>query len=264
MKKLIILAILFMFSLSLYSGIQWTSKITTTGKKKRDQNQIISTVSAQEGIVRQDFIEVKRKQGMYKKNSYWIYNSKDNMIYIVDPKKKTVTPMSMDYLLNMAHMANKLVKIRIEDYSAKSKKLPSEKVMGYACNHVKLITEYKMKMKITIIKKSFHIYEEKEIWGSRNVKGLNNLNKMFLNKNFKTGFEDLDELIRKQMAQHKNIGFPLKTIVKQIYKNKKGKVKSETVTTTVVEDIKIKKFPKSHFEVPADYKTNDPLQGPQK
>ncbi len=264
MKKIILIVLVIMaFTVSTFAGIEWTSKISTTGKKKRDKNEIVLKIAAQNGIVRQDYISVKRKKGMIKEGTYWLFNSKDNMIYVVNPKDKEVTPMSLDYMLNMAQMASKLVKIKIQDYSAKSKNLGREKINGLNCKHVKLTTDYTMKMKITFIKKTIIIHEEKEIWGSKNVKGLNHLNSMFLNKDFKTGFKDLDKMIKKQMAQNKNLGFPVKTIARMIYKNKKGKVKSEIVTTTTMENIVSKKFPKSYFEVPKGYNVSEALAGPQ-
>ena len=264
MKKIIlIMLVLIAFTVTSFAGIEWTSKSTTTAKKKRDRNEIFMKIAAQDGIVRQNFINVKRKKGMMKEGTYWLFNSKDNMIYVVNPDDKAVTPMSLDYMLNMTQMVTKLVKINITDYKASSKFLGTEKIDGYNCKHIKLTTDYTMKMKITFIKKTFIIHEEKEIWGSNSVKGLNNLNKMFLSKDFKTGFKDLDIMIKKQMAQNKGIGFPLKTITRTIHKNKKGKVKSDSTTTTIIENIVSKKFPKSYFEIPKGYSISRPLEGPQ-
>ena len=262
-KRILITLTLITFTISAFAGIEWTSKISTTAKKKRNRNEMVLKMAAQHGVVRQDYISVERKQGMIKENTYWIFNSKDNMIYVVNPDDKTVIPMSLDYMLNMAQMANKIVKIKIEDYKAESRTIGIERVNGFNCKHIKLTTDYTMKMKIAFIKKQLIIHEEKEIWGSKSIKGLSHLNSMFLNKNFKTGFKDLDALIKKQMAQNKDLGFPVKTIVRQIHKNKKGKVKSDITTTTTIENIISKKFPNSYFEIPKGYSVSDPLQGPQ-
>jgi len=264
MKKIILVVLVIMaFAVSTFAGVEWTGKISSVGEKKRDGNEIVIKVAAQNGIVRQDYISVKKKNGMIEQNTYWLFNSKDNIIYVVNPDDRSVTPMSLDYMLNMAQMASKLVKIRIEDYKANSKFIGMEKVNGFNCKHIKLTTDYTMKMKITFIKKTIIVHEEKEIWGSKNVKGLNHLNPMFLNKDLKTGFKDLDALIKKQVAQNKNLGFPVKTIAREIHKNKKGEVKSDITTTTIIENIRLKNFPKSYFEVPKGYSVSEPLEVPQ-
>ena len=110
-----------------------------------------------------------------------------------------------------------------------------------------------MKMKIAFIKTTMKIHEEKEIWATKNLPALKEINDAFLTKNYKTGIEDLDDMIQKEIAQQKKIGFPIKTIIHTIQKNKKGKVKSETTTIMEVTKIKSKSFPASFFTIPEDY-----------
>ena len=65
MKKIIlIMLVLTTFTISTFAGIEWTSKISSTGKKKRDRNEIVMKIAAQNGIVRQNYISVKKKKGM--------------------------------------------------------------------------------------------------------------------------------------------------------------------------------------------------------
>jgi uncharacterized protein DUF4412/anticodon tRNA-binding protein len=146
-----------------------------------------------------------------------------------------------------------LVKITVKDYTVTAEELPQETILGYKCNHVKITTQYTMQIKIAFIKKKMKIHEVKEIWGSNKIPGLKEIGKSFMNKDFKTGIEDLDEMIQKEMEQQKKIGFPIKIITQRKEMNKKGKVKNNSTTTMEVKEIKNKNFPKKFFEVPAEY-----------
>ena len=114
-------------------------------------------------------------------------------------------------------------------------------------------------MKILIVKQTINVHEEKEIWGTSKIPGLDDINPGFLKKEFKTGIPDLDEMIQKDMEQQKKIGFPLKVITNTQHKDKKGKVKDESTTVMTVTAIDAKDFPSSFFEIPANY---DRVEGP--
>jgi len=262
-RNFLILLVLIMFTVSGFAGIEWTSKITTTAKKKRNRNNMTLRVAAQDGIVRVDYLSVKKDSRLLDEHTTWLYNAKDNKIYVMNSKEKTVTPMSIEYMLNISKMVGKVIKIKIKDYKAEVKNLGTEKINGYTCKHIRLITDYTMKTKVVFIKSTSIIHEEKDIWSTTEVKGLDNMNNMYLNKDLKTGFDDFDELIRKQMKQIKNLGFRLKTVERTVYKSKKGKVRQDLTTTTTVEDIVSKKFPKSYFQIPKDYTVEKFLEGPK-
>lgn len=258
MKKVFSLSLLVLFmAVSTFAGVEWVSKVTTSAEKGRD-SEMTSYVYAQDGDVKQVFKNVsKDKRNVYIEDGYWLYKGKENMMYLVDDKEKTVTPMSLDALLQMTAVVGELVKIEISDHQVKTDTLNPEEVMGYLCNHVRITSDYTMKMKIAFIKKTIQVHEVKEIWASANVKYLNEINQSFLSKDFKTGFEDLDKMIEKEMAQMKKMGFPLKTVTHNVQSGKKGKTMSDTTTTMEVLEIKAKSFPASFFEVPKDYQMAD-------
>jgi hypothetical protein len=254
MKKLpIFFVITLMFTLLSYGGIQWHTTITIVGTGKGVNNEIKAVTYAQGGNVKQVFEGVSNENPFYFQKGYWLYKADENNIYIVNDANYTYMVMSMDDLLQMTGMLGQLVKITIKDASVNTEVLPVEKLLGYSCRHLKITSEYTMKMKITVIKKTLRIHEVKEIWGSARVRGLKEIGKSYLNKDFKTGIEDLDKLMEKQLEQQKNIGFPLKIVTTSLQKGKKGKVKSKTTTTIKVTKITSKTMPKSFFEIPANY-----------
>jgi hypothetical protein len=187
------------------------------------------------------------------KDGYWLFKSSEENIYIVNEKEKTYTELSLDSLMQLTGFIGQLVKIEILDHTIDSEKLGSENIAGYNCNHLKLTTDYTMKMKIAFIKKTVKVHEVKEIWAVPNLKDFSELNKAFLKKDFKTGISDLDELIKEQMEKQGQIGFPLKTITHNVQSSTKGKVMSDTTTTMEVTGIKFTNFPKSFFEIPEGY-----------
>ncbi|MCK4835989.1 MAG: DUF4412 domain-containing protein [Candidatus Aminicenantes bacterium] len=265
MKKFGYLSILIVFlTVSSFAGVEWISKITTTGNKKSMHSEMTSQVYAQDGDVKQVFKNVsKSKRNVYVEEGYWLYKGHEKMMYIVNDKEKTVTPVSLDYLLQMMGVVGQLVQISISDQQVKVEELAKEKVLDFMCNHIRVISDYTMKMQITIIKKTMMINEVKEIWASPDIEHLKEINQAFLNKDFRTGFEDLDKMIKKEMKLMKKIGFPLKIITRNIQKNKKGKVKSDSTTTMEVIKINPKSFPKSFFEVPKDYQEVEVSESPR-
>lgn len=254
MKKILtILTVISILTYFSFAGIEWTSKITIEGKKKRDNNLVTAHIYAQKGDLKQLFEEVSNEDDFRMQKGYWLFKSNDENIYIVNEEEKSYMELPLDSLLQLTGLFGKLVKIKILDHTIDSEVLNTENVAGYTCNHLKLTTDYTMQMKIAFIKKTIKVHEVKEIWATKNLKGFNEINETFIKKDLKTGLSDLDELIKKQMEQQGKIGFPLKVITYTVQSSKKGKVISETTNTMEVSDIKIKNFPKSFFEIPKDY-----------
>lgn len=262
MKKILtVIALVSMLTVFSFAGIEWTSTITTEGKKKSDKNLVTAHIFAQKGNLKQVFEEVSREDAFRMKKGYWLFKADEENIYIVNEEEKSYTELNLDSLLQMTGFVGQLVKIQILDHTIDSETLGKENIAGYNCNHLKLTTDYTMKMKIAFIKKTMKIHEVKEIWATPNLKGFNEVNATFLKKDFKTGFPELDELIKKQMEKEGNVGFPLKTITHTTQYSKKGKVKSDTTATMEVTGIKIKDFPKSFFDIPEGYQKAEAKQG---
>ncbi|MGE5342679.1 MAG: DUF4412 domain-containing protein [Candidatus Omnitrophota bacterium] len=260
MKKTILFLIVSCLIASFsFAGIEWTAKISMTGKAKNLNNDMISHVYAQGGNLKQVFEGVKNESEFFIEGGYWLFKAQENNIYIVSDKKKNYMVVPLDLLLQATGAMGQLVKIEISEPSVKSEILPGETLLGLPCNHMKIITDYGMKMKILFIKQSATIHEEREIWSTSQLKGMKELNQLFLNKNWKTGIADLDELIQKEIKQQKEIGFPVKMISRSVntVKNKS----QESTTSMEITKIEYKNFPDSFFEIPASYAKQELLGG---
>jgi len=258
-KILMFVLVTCFFVVNAFAGVEWVSTITIRGSQKKANNEIISHVYAQKGNLKQEFRGVSNENMFYFQDGYWLYKSDTSLIYIVNDKKKTYMEMDLDALLQLTGMFGQLVKIQITNHSINTEVLPQETIEGFPCKHVKITSDYDMKVKIVFIKSSMSVHEVKEIWATPQVPGMDEVNKSFLRKDLKTGIADLDEMIRKEMEQQKDLGFPIKMITTNIQKNKKGKIKGETTTTMTVTKIQTKTFPESVFEIPGGYER---IEGP--
>jgi len=258
-KKIAVMIVILLFTVFSFAGVQWTTSIKIIGKGKKANNEIDAQTYAQGGNVKQVFKGVVNEDMFRTQDGYWLYKANEDNIYIVNDKKHDYMTIPMDGLLQMTGMLGQLVKIQILDHTINTEVLPDETVLGYHCAHLKVTTDYTMKLKILIVKKTINVHEEKEIWSTSKIPGFNDINPGFLKKDVKTGIPDLDEMIQKEMEHQKKIGFPLKVITNTQHKDKKGRVKNETTTTMTVTEISTKNFPGSFFEIPANY---DHVEGP--
>ncbi|MCP5103413.1 MAG: DUF4412 domain-containing protein, partial [bacterium] len=184
-KSFLIILVTVCFALYSFAGVEWISNITTHGKGKRANNEIISYVYAEEGNLKQTFEGVSNENPFYFQDGYWLFKAGSDMIYVVNDRKKTYMEMSLDGLLQMLGMFGQLVKIEITDHTIDTEVLPKETISGYSCNHIKITSDYRMKIKIAFIKKKMIVHEVKEIWATPEMPGLNEINKYFLNKDIK-------------------------------------------------------------------------------
>lgn len=254
MKRFLTTFMLLTFAaLGLDAGVVWKTRMVVESSNKGQRNEVLSTTFAQDGDVRQQFDEVKKKDALYSDSVYWLFKNKEQMLYIVNDKEKTIMPMSLDGMLQMAGALGELVKITISDSTVEVKDLGSETVLDLPCRHVRVTRDYTMVMKIAIIKKTMVVNEVRDIWGSKQIQGLSEIGSAYMGKAFRTGHADLDKLIEKEAKLMEDVGFPLKTVSKQVQMNKKGKPAGENTTTTEVLSIEKKNLEKALFELPEGY-----------
>jgi len=120
MKKIATLCVLMLFlAVSLQAGIQWTAKIVTEDQKGKT-TEMMTVTSAQDGNFRQEFSNVsKRQRDQYVEDGYWLYKGKEGMLYIVNHKEKTVTPMSLEALQQVLQALGPIVRMELEDVDVK-------------------------------------------------------------------------------------------------------------------------------------------------
>lgn len=253
-KALLLVAQMMMATLIFGNGIEWKTEVRTEPSKGKPSVMII-TSAAQAGNVRQDFqMESGKASPLHRKDVYWLFQASDRMLYVVDKKEKTITPMSLDQMMAMAQAMGQVVRIEIEDYTVKREALPDGTVLGHPCRHVRLVTDYTMKMKVAFIKKTVRVHQDREIWGCAKLSGMDQISTAFRNKEWKTGLKDLDELIAKEMAAMGDLGFVLKQVTQEEQFNKKGKSQGLTRTTMEVTELNPRSFDAAHFALPEGYK----------
>jgi len=146
-----------------------------------------------------------------------------------------------------------LIKIEISDIDHRVEKLPDEEVAGFKCQHFRVNLEYKMKMKIVLIKKTIQVKSEREIWSTKAV-AFQEIADSFRLRGLKTGFKELDELIEKEKALYENIGFVVKSVEKSYEIDKKGVATETALLTSELLEVKAGNFNKELFEIPVGYK----------
>ncbi|HNX96677.1 MAG TPA: DUF4412 domain-containing protein [Candidatus Aminicenantes bacterium] len=245
---------------ALFAGVEWESKMTMSGEKMKP-SVVTMRLYAQGGNVRQDFVSVEGKNPAFVPGTYWIFNVKDGGTMIwVNPKEKTYSELPMGPMMQMVGAVGKLMKISIDNPELKLENLPSESVLGIPCQHYRMVMDYDMQVKIAFIKDKSHQRQEKEVWAAP-LKGWSDVGEAFRHKDLKTGFDELDALIEKQVKAEAGKGFPLKMVMVTTAE-KKGKVREASRMTQEVTAFAAKTIPASMFEVPAGFtKTASGLPG---
>ena len=254
MKRTILTALLIVaFALSAFAGVEWKARTVTQAEAKGQSNTIVMEVFAQGGNVKQVFESVAYENEMFQKGSYWLFKVADETLYLVNPAEKTYSRLPLNAMMQMAGVVGKLVKIKIKNPVVNMEKLGTETVMGYPCQHTKLLMEYDVEVKIAIIKSKSHEKVEKESWSTPKFRGMEEMAESFRFRDFKTGMEDLDNLIEKQVKAEAGLGFPLKMVTVTTSVDKKGNAKEKSRQVMEVLSLGSKNFPASFFEIPAGY-----------
>jgi hypothetical protein len=253
MKRSCIVILLVIFAMSAFAGVEWRTKTETVAKAKGQSNTIVMQVYAGNGNVKQVFESVADENDMFQKGSYWLFKADDSALYLVNPTEKTYSRLPMNALMQMTGVVGKLIKIKIKNPVINNEKLGVETVLGYTCLHSKQLLEYDMEVKVVFIKTKSHEKVEKEIWSTAKFKGMSEMAEAFRFRDFKTGMEDLDNLIEEQIKADAELGFPLKMITVNTSIDKKGNAKETSRQTMEVLSVGSKNIPASFFAIPAGY-----------
>lgn len=235
-----------------FAGIEWRAK-TVSKVGEKEEIYFLSRCYAQGGKVREEFVEMgKKSDPLHKEGMYWIYRSETETVIVVDPEEKTYMEIDMGKILQLGGAIAKFMKITITNPKIEVTKIDTENFGKYKCNHFLIKTSYDIETKVAIIKTKNHVEEVKEIWATEDIPSIE-IAGGFRNKSFKTGLEDLDTLIQKEMQAQGEMGFVLKSITTKKNTDKKGKTET-TVTEMNVTDITLKNLSEDLFKVPPGYK----------
>jgi hypothetical protein len=253
MKRSWIVILIVLFAATAFAGVEWRTRTVTEAEARGQSNTVVMQISASAGNVKQVFESVAEENEMFQKGSYWLFKARDNSLYMVNPAEKTFSRLPLNALAQMSGVVGKLVKIKISNPVVNSEKLGTTTVLGYECLHSKQLMEYDMEVKIAFIKSRSHEKIEKEVWSTAKFKGMAEMAESFRYRDFKTGMEDLDNLIEAQVKADAALGFPLKMVTVNTSVDKKGNAKEKSRQTMEVLSLGSKNFPPSFFEIPAGY-----------
>jgi hypothetical protein len=253
MKRAFIVILLVIFAATVFAGVEWRTRTVTEAEAKGQSNTITMQVFASGGNVKQVFESVAEENDMFRKGSYWLFKDNDNVLYLVNPTDKTYSQLPMNALMQMTGVVGKIVKVKISNPVINNEQLGTATVMGYPCRHGKQLMEYDMEVKIAFIKNRSHVKIEKEIWSTAKFKGMTEMGEAFRYRDFKTGMEDLDNLIEAQIKADAGLGFPLKMITVTTSIDKKGNAKETSRQTMEVLSLGSKNLPASFFALPTGY-----------
>jgi hypothetical protein len=252
-KSILIVSFILIFALSSFAGVEWKARVVTQAEAKGQSNTVVQQVFAQGGNVKILFESVAYESEMYKKGAYWLFKAAEDSLYLVNPEEKTYSRLPLGAMLKMAGVVGKLVKVKIKNPVVNLEKLGTETIMGYSCQHTRLLMEYDMEVKIAIIKSKSHEKIEKETWSTPKFRGMEEMAESFRLRDYKTGMEDLDALIEQQMKAEAGLGFPLKMVTVNTSVDKKGNAKEKSRQIMEVLSLGSKNFPPAFFEIPAGY-----------
>ena len=252
-KSILISMIILIFAASSFAGVEWRTKMVTEAQAKGQSNTIVMQMCASGGNVKQIFESVAKENEMFQKGSYWLFKAAGESLYLVNPSEKTYSRLPLNAMMQMVGVVGKLVKIKIKNPVINTEKIGTAVVLGYPCQHSKQLMEYDMEVKIAIIKSKSHVKIDKEIWSTPKIKAMEEMAESFRFRDFKTGYEDLDQLIEEQVKADAGLGFPLKMITVNTSIDKKGNAKETSRQTMEVLSVGSKNFPAKFFDIPTGY-----------
>jgi hypothetical protein len=246
---LAIIAGMFLQTTIAVAGIEWQSRAVNKARGK--ESTILAQVYAQNGIVREEFVQVTGQNPLMAKGMFWLFKGDSSKVYIVNPEEKTYFAVNFDSMMQFASSMSQYMQMTITNPSVEIKALDPETVSSYLCKHIIISSSYDMEMKVMVMKIKNHIESVQEIWAT-DVVSFNDLAGAFRTKSFKTGIEGIDKLIQLQMEKFKNIGFTIKSITTQTTTSG-GKTETST-SETMVTNIVTHPLNNDLFVIPADYK----------
>lgn len=260
-KTLWIVLLIMVFAASSFAGVEWKTRTVTQAEAKGQSNTVVQQIFAQDGSVKMVFESVAYENEMYKKGAYWLFRAADDTLYMVNPEEKTYARLPLNAMMQVAGVVGKLVKIKIKNPVINVEKLGTETILGYPCQHSKMLMEYDMEVKVAIIKSKSHEKIEKETWSTPKFKGMEEMAESFRFREFKTGMEDLDALVEQQMKAEAGLGFPLKMITVTTSIGKKGNEKEKSRQVMEVLALGSKNLPASFFEIPSGFTETSVIPG---
>ncbi len=194
------------------------------------------------------------------KGSYFLMLDGGKKMLLVDPTNKQYVEWDMaNMLAGMSKMVNAiggLVKMEMSDVKIDSHNLgPSETIEGYRTVHYQMVQNYTMNVKIFGRSSKSRVESTTDYYFAPALKGLANpfvSNSQAMTQSDMFNNPDYKAQMSAAMAKME-FGVPLKTVIRSVNTDDKGKQSTSIVTSEMV-GFKSVDVPKSAFAIPADYK----------
>lgn len=236
-------------ALPLHAGITYQVASTTEG----GAGDLVGTVKVEGSKFR---MEMSEGDGMmFQDNSIVLSEDGGKTMMVLDPKKKEYYRLSLEDTFNamnaLLQSMGGMMEMSIDDSNVAVQSLgPGEAIEGYATQKYKVDTSYTLTMKMMGMNMSQQVKSETTTWSTTDLDQSASFVQM---RSFRTGLEELDELIEKHAAAVK--GFPLKAVTKTEM-TARGTTNRSTSTMTV-SNLQEANIPDSEFAVPSGYREVD-------
>lgn len=194
---------------------------------------------------------------LFKDGSVMISKNGGQSFYVLDTKKKEYYEVNLSQLLSaagaMLNSMGGMFKMSFENHTVKvSEGGGGGEIEGYATKKFVADSSYDLVMEVFGKKNTQSVVTHTESWVT------SELGEEYMTfvqqKGFKTGFDELDEMIEKETTTIR--GFPLKSVVRTTTTSGKGKSNTQTTTMTVT-SIRETDVPDEKFDVPSGYRKVD-------
>jgi hypothetical protein len=235
-----------------HAGWEYTSATTAEGGKHADMQDTKIHALVDGSKARLEFTESKNP--LMGAGTYLLTTDAGKSAQLVNPAEKSYSAWDMKKMMGLAGGLMGMMNMKVKDQ--KAEKLLEEKgpsLLGMPTMHYKFRTSYSMEVSFMGMTQATATVNEQELWSTTALKDAA-FTFAALQRDMKTGNEELDKLIATQM--HMAQGFPLKMIMKNSAKDAQGQVQSSTVTTEVL-SLKQASIAASQFALPAGYAERD-------
>lgn len=188
------------------------------------------------------------------KGQYLLTSDGGETLFLVDPEEETYAQWDLEAMMqalgSIMQSIQPLVNLEIENVEVV--KLSSEAggtMVGLPTTHTRHRTAYDMRIKVFGMSRNNRVETLQDTWSTGELEdvGLG----IWLRKAPTTGFGELDELVRAEMAAVE--GFPLKSVAVSTTTGQKGKQTTSTTTMEVTSLDRSVSVPASTFDLPAGY-----------
>jgi hypothetical protein len=249
MKRLLFLLSFLFLASTAFAGVTYDFQIVTDGP---GGGTLAGKAALSGSSMRMD---IDRGDNLLFKNGS-IVLSKDGgeTLLILDPKQKTYTEFSVEQVFaalgSMSKMTAGLVKFSISNPNVQvTDGGAGGTIEGYATRKYIIDTSYDMEVSVLRMKNRSSIHSITESYVTPK---LGDVKPSFIQqKNFRTGIEELDGLVKAHADAVRN-GFALKNVTTTTTTDKGGK-KSVSTSTMTLSNLKEAAVQASHFAIPSGY-----------